>query len=197
MVQRFVIEVEEMSADYVDERLVGWTTESHKLLLFDTETDAEDVEVGFAESQDCDKKVSIKRIGWVDVPTINGSEPDQIEAATLLKIKIDIQKFVESIQKDESGYIFSEEDAFRYIVDSLNDAGIDAELRYQDTDFSIIVDGERVYISYFADDPASALIQSLRSLSDEINSSKTRHSWYSYQKGEHFISFEEKKPEED
>ncbi|MDD5435353.1 MAG: hypothetical protein PH343_07990 [Nitrospira sp.] len=112
-----------------------------------------------------------------------------------MKVKIDVKRFTDSIQKDESGYIFQEEDIYCVIVDSLNEAGIDAELKYQDTDFSIIVDGERAYISYFADDPANALIQSLKSLSDEINSSKTRHAWYSYKQGEYFVSFEEKKQE--
>lgn len=113
-----------------------------------------------------------------------------------MKLKIDVGKFVESIQKDESGYIFQEEDVYRFIVDSLNEAGIDAELKYQDTDFSIHVDVEKAYISYFADAPDKALIESLKSLSNEINSSKTRHSWYSYKQGEHFISFEEKKQDE-
>lgn len=68
MIQKFVIEVEEMSADYEDEALIGWTTDSHRLQFFDSETDAEDVEVGLAESQDCDRKITVKRIGWVDVP---------------------------------------------------------------------------------------------------------------------------------
>lgn len=113
-----------------------------------------------------------------------------------MKLKIDVGKFVESIQKDESGYIFSEEDVYRFIVDSLTEAGMDAEMKYQDTDFSIVVDGERAYISYFADDPVKALIQSLRHLSNEINSSKTIQSWYSYKNGEHFIYFEDKKQDE-
>lgn len=113
-----------------------------------------------------------------------------------MKIKIDIKKFTDSVQKDESGYIFQAEEVYRFIVDSLNEAGIDTELKYQDTDFSILVDGEKAYISYFADAPDKALIESLKSLSNEINSSKTRHSWYSYKQGEHFISFEEKKQDE-
>lgn len=114
-----------------------------------------------------------------------------------MKVKIDIQKFVDSIQKDESGYIFSEEDVFRFIVDSLNDAGIDAELKYQDTDFRIVVSDVQAFVTTWTDDPAKSLIQSLKNLSDEINSSKTLEAWYSYHKGEHFVSFEEKKQEEE
>lgn len=67
--QKFVIEVEEMCPHYEDEKLIGWDTVRHKLLFFGSETEAEEVEVELAESQDCDRKVVIKRIGWVEVPS--------------------------------------------------------------------------------------------------------------------------------
>ncbi len=115
-----------------------------------------------------------------------------------MKVKFDIQRFINLIREDESRYIFSTEDVLWFIVDSLCDAGIDAELKYQDNDFIVIVYGEEAQISCLLDSsdaPENALVGSLEQLVDEINRSKTQSAWYSYRRGEHFVSFEEKKTE--
>jgi hypothetical protein len=110
----------------------------------------------------------------------------------MTKVSIDTGKFVETLVKDKGELVFTEEDVYRFIIDSINAAGLDSELRYQDTDYSIIVGSEKAYVSYFSDDPAKALIETVRRLCDEINSSKTTASWMEYKNKEYSILFEEK-----
>lgn len=114
-----------------------------------------------------------------------------------MKVKIDIQKFIDSLQKDESGYIFDDSVIFRFLADILNEAEIEAEARYQDCDWSIVVAGEKHYFGTpIFDEPAKVLILSSCYFADAVNSGKRYDAWYSYSKGEHFISFEEKKQDE-
>lgn len=114
-----------------------------------------------------------------------------------MKVKIDIQKFVDGLQKDDQEYIFDDATIFRFLADILNEAGIEAEARYQDCDWSIMVAGEKHYFGTpLFDEPAKVLILSSQYFADAVNSGERYNAWYSYQKGEHFISFEQKKPEE-
>lgn len=64
---KYAIVVSEYSATYEDEKLIGWDNAkgSPRLLLFDDEDAADGHIQDLGESQDCDYKVEIQRIGWV------------------------------------------------------------------------------------------------------------------------------------
>ncbi len=115
----------------------------------------------------------------------------------ITKVKIDIQKFVDSLQKDESEYIINESVIFSFFADILNEAGIEVEARYQDCDWSIVVAGEKYYfVTPLFDEPTKVLLLSSQYFVDAVNSGKRYNAWYSYQNREHFISFEEKNQDE-
>jgi hypothetical protein len=88
------------------------------------------------------------------------------------------------------------------MTDALNKAGIETELRYEDTDYYLnIWDNTRIYLGIIPDDPHKGLIQAFMQLSNELGCISDVKSWYSYREGEHFfnIKFEEPKamPEEE
>ncbi len=62
---KYAVVITEMQADYEDEKLIGWTEISKKLLMFDDENQAEEALVSYYESQDCDYKVEVQKIGYV------------------------------------------------------------------------------------------------------------------------------------
>ena len=66
---KYVLEIQEMSADYENDIHIGWTTKSHRLEYFDSEEDANEYSMELAEAQDCDYSVDVKKLGWVDIPS--------------------------------------------------------------------------------------------------------------------------------
>ncbi len=64
---KYAVLLTEMQAEYEDEKLIGWNETSKKLLMFDDEDQAEEALVSYFEAQDCDYKVEVQKIGYVEV----------------------------------------------------------------------------------------------------------------------------------
>lgn len=119
-----------------------------------------------------------------------------------IKIKIDVKSFIESIPKQEDGSVQIDEGIVSgYLADLLNDAGIEAEARYQDTDWSIEIKGKKYYSSMsFYDQPEDGLLSAIRYFADDVNSGNYVNSgndfeaWYSYNNKEHFLNLRQKEP---
>lgn len=121
---------------------------------------------------------------------------NQVDSIT--KIKIDTQTFIDALEKleDGSGYVWDYAAVFRFIADILNGAGIEAEARYQDCDWSIVMAGEKHYFGTpLLDEPAKVLIQSIMYFADAVNSGDQYEAWYSYCSGEHFLNLKPKAPQ--
>lgn len=112
----------------------------------------------------------------------------------IIKIKIDAGAFIESLPKEEDGSVQIDEGVVSaYLADLLNDAGIEAEARYQDTDWSIEIKGKKYFSSMpFYDKPEEGLISAIRYFADEVNSGKDYEAWYSYSNKEHFLNLRQK-----
>ena len=80
------------------------------------------------------------------------------------------------------------------MVDELNAAGLDAELIYQDTDFSIRIGKAKAYLSILGDDPVETLIDAYRCLVDEMNGTEALKSWLAYSKKAYYFHIEEMAP---
>lgn len=107
-----------------------------------------------------------------------------------IRIKIDAKAFLESLPKQEDGSVQLDEGIISaYLADLLNNAGIEAEARYQDTDWSIEVKDKKYFTqTTFTDDQVAAFLWSVRYFADELNSGNDFKVWYSYSKGEHFLN---------
>lgn len=116
----------------------------------------------------------------------------------MVTIDFSVEDMLKSIPKrnfsTEEEPIFFEKDIYKYIVDTLNAAGLDAEIRYQDTDHSIIVMGEMAYISVMIETSEQALTDTLEHLADELNSSESLESYLSYKNGKYSITIEKRQP---
>jgi hypothetical protein len=82
----------------------------------------------------------------------------------LIKIKIDAKTFLESLTKEDDGSVqLDERIVSAYLVDLLDNAGIEAEARYQDTDWSISIKGKKYYSSMgFYEKPEEGLLSAIR-----------------------------------
>lgn len=113
-----------------------------------------------------------------------------------IKIRIDVKTFIESLPKQDDGSVQLDEGIVSgYLADLLNNAGIKAEARYQDADWSISIKGKKYYSSMsFYDKPEESLLSAIRYFADEVNSRNDFEAWYSYSKEEHFLNLRQKEP---
>lgn len=114
----------------------------------------------------------------------------------IIKIKIEAKTFIESLTKQDDGSVQIDEGIVSgYLADILNAAGVEAEARYQDTDWSISIKGKKYYSSMsFYDKPEEGLISAIRYFADELNSGNDFETWYSYCRGDHFLNVKQKEP---
>ncbi len=114
----------------------------------------------------------------------------------LTKIKIDAKAFIESLPKQEDGSTLIDEGIVSaYLADLLSAAGVKAEARYQDTDWSISIKDKKYYrVMSFYDKPEVGLLYAIRIFADELNSGNDFEAWYSYRSGEHFLNLKQKEP---
>lgn len=112
----------------------------------------------------------------------------------VIKIPIDAKAFIESLPKQEDGSTQLDEGIISvYLSDLLNAAGIEAQARYQDTDWSIEVKDKKYFISTgLYDEPVDGLLHAVRYFADELNSGNDFEAWYSYSKGVHFLNVKQK-----
>ncbi len=117
-------------------------------------------------------------------------------ANDVIRIPIDAKAFIESLPKEEDGSVQLDEGIISvYLADILSSAGIEAQARYQDTDWSIEVKDKKYFISTgFYDEPVNGLLHAVRYFADELNSGNDFEAWYSYSKGDHFINVKQKEP---
>lgn len=117
------------------------------------------------------------------------------------KIEISIEDFKNVLPETSDGEVYvTEERVDRFLVDVLNDAGIEAEMIYEDTSYYIVFPeyDVKAYVTIIslANDPESNLIKAVEYLTDEVNSSEKLQSWYSYKGGKHYINIRVRTEEE-
>lgn len=112
----------------------------------------------------------------------------------LIKIKIDANTFIESLPKqDDVSVQLDEGIVSRYLADLLNAARIEAEARYQDTDWSISIKGKKYYSAMSPyDEPVGILLSAVQYFADEVNSGNDFEAWYSYSNKEHYLNIQQK-----
>lgn len=74
MKNKYAVVLTEYAAQNNEQTLEGWNQKSRKLLLFDDSDQAEEALISYYEAQDCDYKVEVQKIGYVEV----GSEIEEI-----------------------------------------------------------------------------------------------------------------------
>ena len=114
-----------------------------------------------------------------------------------MKLKINAKTFIESLLKQDDGSVQLDVGIISaYIVGILDNAGIEAEARYQDTDWSISIKGKKYYIALDIDghQPENQLLSTIRNFVDELNSGNDYEAWYSYRKGDHYLNVTPKEP---
>lgn len=114
----------------------------------------------------------------------------------IIRIPIDAKTFIESLPKQEDGSMLIDEGIISvYLADILNNAGIEAEARYQDTDWSIKINGKKYYSAMSVyDKPEEGVLNAVRYFADELNGGNDFEAWYSYSNKEHFLNLKKKEP---
>lgn len=117
----------------------------------------------------------------------------QNDTRTHKTICIDPAKFKDRLQEDDTGeHIFSDEHILRFIVDQLNDAGLEIARFYHDCEYGIEYLGTRHYVGqHIEDDPERAVVAAMEELSNELNSRNDTECWCTYQHGEHCLHIKE------
>ena len=109
-------------------------------------------------------------------------------------ICIDPAAFKDQLQEDDTGaHIFSDEHILRFIVDQLNEAGLEIARFYHDCEYGIEYMGTRHYVGLpIEDDPERAVVAAMEELSNELNSHDDTECWCTYRDGKHCLHITEK-----
>jgi len=111
------------------------------------------------------------------------------------KVQIDPNTFRNSLKPAVEGeHIFDEGDLLRFLVDTLNKAGIDIAKIQHDYEHAVEYGGQRDYFSVGVsslDTPEDAVIGGMTELSNMLNNQAGIESWTSYKDGKHFLHLKE------
>lgn len=115
-----------------------------------------------------------------------------------MKIKIDMEKFISEIPAKDYGdkeqKIADETDISKFIIDSLNSAGLEAEYIFHDYDYYVSLLGHKVPLEpIMKDSPEQSLLDTLRYFVCEVSSLEGWECSLTYARGQYSILLEEKK----
>lgn len=121
-------------------------------------------------------------------------DKNMAKAAT---IHIDPAKFADRVSKDaDTGEnIFSEGDVLKFLIDQMNEAGVDIAIIYHDHELAIVYHGKQDYFSMpiaSLDAPEGTVKDGMVELSDMLNDREDLKSWIEYQHGLYYLHIDEK-----
>lgn len=110
--------------------------------------------------------------------------------------KLNIERFLAGLpvrkDEDDEKYIVTEDTVNMYLVDLMNETGVDTELRYKDGLYFVYAFGQEV-ISMFPlepSDPTGSLVNATKWLVNEFGERKDINAWYTYKQGQHYFTVE-------
>ena len=111
-------------------------------------------------------------------------------------IHIDPAKFRDRVPRDSDTdeYIFTEDGVLKFLVDQLNEAGVDISMIYTDYEYGIEYCGKLDYFSMgisSLDNPEVAVRGGMIELANLLSSHADLTSWVEYQHGLHYLHIEE------
>jgi hypothetical protein len=115
----------------------------------------------------------------------------------IIRIKIDPKAFIATLPNTKDRGVELDDGIISvYLADIFGEAGVEAEARYHDTDWNVVVKEEKYYIGVdFSNDPEASLLKSIRDFLDELNSMNDFEAWYSYRNKMHYLNLKQKDPE--
>ena len=132
---------------------------------------------------------------------------DNVKEQTIF---IDPTKFKDRVPTEngtgKTEYIFDDGDVLKFLIDEMNEAGVDIAMIHQVHEHAIEYHGRRDFFGIgiaSMDAPEDAVIDGMAELSDMLNDYEGTESWVSYKNGKHSLHIteseaeSEEKPEEE
>lgn len=112
-------------------------------------------------------------------------------------IHIDPAKFKDRVPRDtDTGEnIFDEGDVLKFLIDQMNEAGVDIAMIHHEYELAIEYQGRREYFSMpiaSLDAPEGAVFDGMAELANMLNDYMGVESWVEYQSGRYHLHIDEK-----